>query len=91
MEIQVLGTLIMAGATFLMAVATFVMAYRVKKAGKEDMEAHKRDRELDARMHTLEHIVSLAHLEAEHLGGLKGDTQKALDEVKEEALKRLKG
>ena len=87
--IVVLGPVIMAVATFVMVFATFLMVKRVKKASEDDTKAHKEDRELDAKMHSFEHVISLAHLEAEQLKGLKPDTAQALAKIKKEILKRI--
>jgi hypothetical protein len=88
---MVIGTFLMAAMTFLLAVATSVMAWMVYKTGKDDINSHRQDRDLDVLMHTFEHIISLAHLEQEQLGGLKEDTEKALNNVKQKVICRITG
>ncbi len=80
---QTIGMLAMAGTTLVMAICTAVALISDKKS-------HKQDRETDARMHTYEHIISLSHLEAEHLGGLTDETKEILDKVRKERLETVK-
>ncbi|MBA7690432.1 hypothetical protein ES703_98958 [subsurface metagenome] len=90
MNVPMSDTSLMAAATLAMAIATFVMAQKVKKASKEDTKAHHEDREKDEAMHTREHIIALAHLEAEQLpGGLRANTNKALGIVKKKVFETL--
>lgn len=80
----------MALATLVLAIATWVMASYVKKASREDTEAHNTDRAIDERMHRIGHLIELAHLEAEYLKGIKQDTKNLLDPIKQETIAKLK-
>ncbi len=83
MDWQIIGMLAMAGTTFIMAFWTAVNVFSDKKS-------HEKDRETDALMHTYEHIISLAHLEAEHLHGLTPETKEMLDKIRKDRLETVK-
>ena len=75
-------------AMYAMAVATLIMAAATFCTLKSDKKSHKMDRDVDALMHTYEHIISLYHLETEHWGELTDEKQAVLKTAGKEIFKR---